>query len=69
MPYIYIVHALLYYELSLAARVAPSQLCLQDKACSGYSYMMEYYTEWVQQGARFARPPTCNLYLYDIVYS
>ena len=58
MPYI--IHALLYYELSLAAGVAPSQLCLQDKACSGSSYMMEYYTERVQQGASEASHPVCN---------
>ena len=54
---------LLYYELSLAARAAPSQLCLQDKACSGCSYMMEYYTEWVQQGASEANPPACIYYI------
>ena len=65
---IYIINALhstctqtlLYYELSLAARAAPSQLCLQDKACSGCSYMVEYYTERVQQGASEVSPPACN---------
>ena len=73
MLYIYIVHALLYYELSLAARAAPSQLCLQDKACSGYIY--SYYDRILYRmgtaggGGSEASPPTCNLYLYDIVYS
>ena len=69
---IYIINALhstctetlLYYELSLAARAAPSQLCLQDKACSGCSYMMEYYTERMQQGASEASPPACMYYLW-----
>ena len=56
MPYI--VHAL---KLSLAARATPLQLCLQDKTCSGCSYMMEY-TERVQQGASKASPPACNYY-------
>ena len=59
---------LLYYELSLAARAAPSQLCLQDKACSGCSYMMEYYTERVQQGANEASPlPPAYIYVYILV--
>ena len=66
MPYI--VQALLYYELSLAARAAPSQLCLQDKACSGSSYMMEYYTEQVQQGASEASSPACNYYNYCVAH-
>ena len=52
MPYR--VHVL---KLSLAARSAPSQLCLQDNTCSGCSYMMEYYTQQVQQGVSEASPP------------
>ena len=61
----YIINALqytrtlLYYDLFLAARSAPSQLCLHNSACSGCSYMMEY-TERVQQGASEASPPACN---------
>ena len=44
------------YDLFLAARSAPSQLCfIYDTACSGCSYMMEY-TERVQQGASEASP-------------
>ena len=53
---------LLYYDLFLAARSAPSQLCLYDTACSGCSYMMEYI-ERVQQGASEASPPACIYYL------
>ena len=56
---------LLYYDLFLAARSAPSQLCLHDIACSGCSYME--YTEQVQQGAGEANPPAC-IYNYYPVY-
>ena len=49
------------YELFLAARSAPSQLCLYyDTACSGCNYMMECI-EQVQQGGREVSPPACNL--------
>ena len=61
MPYMY-MHMntpLLFYDLSLAARSAPSQLCY-DSACSGCSYVMEY-TEWVQQEATEASHPACNI--------
>ena len=47
---------LLYYDLFLAARSAPSQLRLHDNTYSGYSCMMEYSTEQVQHGASEASP-------------
>ena len=56
---------LLYYDLFLAAKSAPSQLCvyLHETACSGCSYMMEY-TERVH---RRASPPACNNYYYPVL--
>ena len=56
---------LLYYDLFLAARSAPSQLCLHDTACSGRSYMMEY-TERVQKEASEASPCLYSLIIMHV---
>ena len=60
MPYMHKLSFTMTYDLFLAARSAPSQLCLHDTACSECSYMMEY-TERVQQGVSEASPPACNI--------
>ena len=70
MRAIYIINALyaheLYYDLFLAARSVPSQLCLHDTAYSGCSYMVEYI-ERVSAAGGEPPPPTCNYYDYFIV--
>ena len=53
-----------YYDLFLAARSAPSQLCLHDTACSGCSYTMLYIYRTGAAGGERSEPPACIFYVY-----